>query len=123
MERDLIEYQSRISDPEMEKKLRKQIKKLKALYQDTVEQLEHEREMRSNSGMVKSLRNQLDDLQASEAASVKTQKRLHAELEEMQIQCDELSRGKIEVCVYVFSVIDISMGEGVKGSIGSRWTS
>lgn len=95
----MLEYQSKMADPETEKKLRKQLKKLKALYQDTVEQLEHEREMRSNSAMVKSLRNQLEDLQASEGSAVKAQKRLQSEVDELQVQCDELSRAKMDVCI------------------------
>ena len=33
MERDLIEFQSKMADPEMEKKLRKQVKKFKALWE------------------------------------------------------------------------------------------
>ncbi len=97
LERDMLEYQSKMGDPEVEKKLRKQLKKVRALYQDTVEQLEHEREMRGNSAMVKSLRNQLDDLQTSETASSKAQKRLQGEVDELQAQVDELSRSKIEV--------------------------
>ena len=101
----MLEYQSRMGDPEMEKKLRKQLKKVKTLYQDTVEQLEHEREMRSNSAMMKSLRNQLEDLQASEASASKAQKRLQGEVDELQVQCDELSRAKIEVrlCISLLS--------------------
>ena len=81
----------------MEKKLRKMLRKYKALLEDTQEQLEHEREMRSNSAMVKSLRNQLEDLQASETNAVKSQKRIQAELDELMVQNDELTRVKIEV--------------------------
>ncbi len=93
----MLEYQNKMGDPEVEKKLRKQLKKVRALYQDTVDQLEHEREMRGNSAMVKSLRNQLDDLQTSETAASKAQKRLQGEVDELQAQSDELSRAKIEV--------------------------
>ena len=98
----MLEHHGKMGDPEVEKKLRKQLKKVRALYQDTVEQLEHEREMRGNSAMVKSLRNQLEDLQASETAASKAGKRLQGELDELQVQCDELARTKIEVrtCTY-----------------------
>ena len=105
MERDMLEYQSKMADPETEKKLRKQLKKVKALYQDTAEQLEHEREMRSNSAMVKSLRNQLEDLQASEGTAMKSQKRLQVEVDELQVQNDELSRTKMEVCNFFFDAL------------------
>lgn len=99
MERELLEYQSKLGDPETEKKLRKMLRKYKALLEDTQEQLEHEREMRSNSAMVKSLRNQLEDLQASETSAVKAQKRIQGELDELLAQNDELTRVKIEVCI------------------------
>jgi len=63
-----------------------------------VNQLEHEREMRGNSSIVKSLRHQLEDVQASETSASKAQKRLAVEVEELQVQVDELSRNKHEVC-------------------------
>ena len=53
--------------------------------------------MRSNSAMVKSLRNQLEDVQASELSAVKAYKRLQGELEDMQAHNDELTRSKMEV--------------------------
>ena len=77
------------------------MKKYKTLVDDLQDELEHEREMRSNSAMVKSLRNQLEDLQASELAAVKAQKRMQGELEELQVQLDEQTRAKIEVSVCV----------------------
>lgn len=98
MERDLIEFQSKMADPEMEKKLRKQVKKFKALWEDAHSELERLKDSRGSSAIVKSLRNQLEDLQASETAASKTQKRLQAEMDEMLIQNDELSRSKTEVC-------------------------
>ena len=97
MERELIEFQSKMADPEMEKKLRKQVKKYKALLEDAQSELERLRDSRGNSAIVKSLRNQLEDLQASETSANKAQKRLQAEMDEMIIQNDELSRTKIEV--------------------------
>ena len=100
MERDLIEFQSKMADPETEKKLRKQVKKFKALWEDAQAELERLKDSRGSSAIVKSLRNQLEDLQASEATASKAQKRLQAEMDEMIIQNDELSRNKIEVRVY-----------------------
>lgn len=97
MEREMAEYQNRLGDPEVEKKLRTKVRKYKTLLQDLTQELEHEREMRGNSAMVKSLRNQLDDLQASERTAVKAQKRLQEEVEELQTQSDELTRTKMEV--------------------------
>ena len=105
MERDLIEFQSKLSDPDLEKKLRKQVKKFKALWEDAPGELERLKDSRGNSAIVKSLRNQLDDLQASESTANKAQKRLQAEMDEMIIQNDELSRNKIEVCHVVIHVV------------------
>ena len=93
----MLEYQSKLGDPEVEKKLRNKVRKYKTLLQDLSDELEHEREMRGNSAMVKSLRNQLEDLQASEQTAVKAQKRLQDEVDELQMQSDELSRIKMEV--------------------------
>ena len=100
MERDLIEFQSKMADPEMEKKLRKQVKKFKALWEDSQAELERLKDSRGSSAIVKSLRNQLEDLQASEATASKAQKRLQAEIDEMIVQSDEMSRSKIEVNVF-----------------------
>ena len=115
MERELIEFQSKMADPEMEKKLRKQVKKYKALLEDAQSELERLKDSRGNSAIVKSLRNQLEDLQASETSANKAQKRLQAEMDEMIIQNDELSRSKIEVlhnlhcvcttCIYAEKII------------------
>lgn len=99
MEREMAEYQNRLGDPEVEKKLKAKVRKYKTLLQDLTQELEHEREMRGNSAMVKSLRNQLEDIQASERTAVKTQKRLQEEVEELQTQTDELTRTKMEVWV------------------------
>lgn len=103
MERELIEFQSKMADPEMEKKLRKQVKKYKMLLEDTQSELDRLKDSRGNSAIVKSLRNQLEDLQASETSANKAQKRLQAEMDEMIIQNDEVSRTKIEVrvCMYL----------------------
>ena len=46
-------------DPEAEKKLKKQVKKLKALLLDAQEELQHERENRSSAGTIRSLRTQV----------------------------------------------------------------
>ena len=53
------ELQSKYSDPEAERKLRNKVKKLKALLLDAQEELEHERETRSNSAALRSLRSQV----------------------------------------------------------------
>ncbi len=93
----MLEYQSKLGDPEMEKKLKKQLRKYKALLEDTQEQLEHERDMRGNSAVVKSLKNQLEELQASESSTVKNYKWLQGDMDELQGRYDNLNRSKNEV--------------------------
>ena len=97
-ERELAEFQARMSgDPEVEKKLRKQIKKYKALLKDAQEDLEHEKESRNNPAVLRSLRSQLEDFELREATAVKAQKRLQSDMDELQAQYDEVSRLKIEI--------------------------
>ena len=101
-ERELAEFQARMSgDPEVEKKLRKQIKKYKALLKDAQEDLEHEKESRNNPAVLRSLRSQLEDFELREATAVKAQKRLQSDMDELQAQYDEVSRLKIEVSRYI----------------------
>ena len=97
LEREMLEYQSKLGDPDTEKKLKKQVRKYKALLEDTQEQLEHERESRGNSGLIKSLKNQLEELQASEATAVKNNKWLQGDMNELQGRYDDLLRQKNEV--------------------------
>lgn len=97
----MLEYQGKMGDPENEKKMKKQIRKYKALLEDTQEQLENEREKRSNAAVLKSLKNQLEELQTSEASAVKNYKWLQGDMDELQGRCDDLLRGKTEVCVCV----------------------
>lgn len=67
--------------------------------QDAQEELEHERETRTNAGAIRGLRSQIEDLELRENAAVKSQKRLQSELDELQAQFDELTRGKHEVII------------------------
>lgn len=105
MERELLEYQSRLGDPETEKKLKKQLRKVKALLEDTQEQLEHEREMRGNSAIIKSLKNQLEEIQSSESSAVKNYKRLQGDMDDLQLQYDEVLRNKTDVSCVAMLII------------------
>ena len=105
-----MEYQSKLGDPENEKKLKKQLRKYKVLLEDTQEQLEHEREKRDNSSAIKSLKNQLEELQTSEASAVKNVKWLQGDLDELQGRCDELTRNKTEVRDFPFFACDCMWG-------------
>ena len=86
-----------MGDLENEKKLKKQLRKYKALLEDTQEQLENEREKRSNSTVIKSLKNQVEELQASEATASKNLKWLQGDMNDLQARYDDLLRSKSEV--------------------------
>lgn len=88
----------------MERKLKKQVKKFKALLKDAQDELEHERETKNNPAALRSLRTQLEDYEMREVAANKAQKRLQADIDELQAQCDDMTRVKIEVsytCIHV----------------------
>ena len=88
-------------DPEVEKKLKKQVKKLKALLQDAQEELEHERETRNHAGAIRGLKTQIEELELRESSAAKAQKRLQSEVEDLTTQYDEVTRAKLEVlCCY-----------------------
>lgn len=93
----MLEYQSKLGDLETEKKLKKQVRKYKALLEDTQVQLEHEREMRGNTAIVKSLKNQLEELQTSEASTIKNYKWLQGDMDELQGRYDDTMKCKTEV--------------------------
>ena len=105
LEREMLDYQSKLGDPETEKKLKRQLKKYKALLEDTQEQLEHERDQRGNSASIRALKNQLEELQSSETAAVKNYKRLQGDMDELQIQYDDIARSKNEVHMYVVEFV------------------
>lgn len=96
-------------DPEVEKKLKKQVKKYKALLVDAQEELEHERETRTNAGAVRALRSQLEDMELRETAANKALKRLQAEQDELQTQFDELTRIKLEVNNIYFTTFSLNL--------------
>ena len=78
-----------------------------ALYASTVtplfprqsanEELERLRDSSKTSALVRSLRNQLEEQQASTQASVKSLKRVQDDLDESVVQVDELTHTKLEV--------------------------
>ena len=65
--------------------------------QSSNEELERLRDSSKTSALVRSLRNQLEEQQASIQASLKSLKRVQEELDESVVQVDELTRSKLEV--------------------------
>ena len=65
--------------------------------QSSNEELERLRDSSKTSALVRSLRNQLEEQQASMQASLKSLKRVQEELDESVVQVDELTRSKLEV--------------------------
>ena len=65
--------------------------------QSANEELERLRDSSKTSALVRSLRNQLDEQQANNQASVKSLKRVQDELDDSVVQVDELTRAKLQV--------------------------
>ena len=65
--------------------------------QSANEELERLRDSSKTSALVRNLRNQLDEQQASTQGAVKSLKRVQDELDESVVQVDELTRTKMEV--------------------------
>ena len=66
--------------------------------QSANEELERLRDSSKTSALVRSLRNQLEEQQASTQGTVKSLKRVQEELDESVVQVEELTRAKHEVC-------------------------
>jgi len=105
MERQVAELQAQVGDSENERALRKQLKKTRALLHDVQTQLEYEQNSNKSSGMVKTLRMQLEDAQMNEETAHKQHRRLQNDYDELQVQNDELTQKKMEV-IFIWYIYD-----------------
>ncbi|XP_035221427.1 uncharacterized protein LOC118194387 isoform X2 [Stegodyphus dumicola] len=83
-------------DPEIERRLRRDLKRTKALLRDAQSMLEHTREGQSGKTLIRQLKNQLEDSEFAKAAAVKARQAVEAELHECQLQLEEVTRAKNE---------------------------
>ncbi|BFZ18652.1 hypothetical protein BsWGS_21691 [Bradybaena similaris] len=83
-------------DRESEKRLRRNLRRTKALLNDAGAALLKQKDIEGAKTQISALRNQLEDAQFSTAAAVKAKKRMELEMQELQQQLDDLTRAKQE---------------------------
>ncbi|XP_066294954.1 unconventional myosin-XVIIIa-like isoform X7 [Branchiostoma lanceolatum] len=84
-------------DVEKELRLKKDLKRTRALLQDAQTMIEHLKMNAPSKQQLKQLKGQLEDSQFACAAAVKARKAIESELEDLQHQLDETSKTKNEV--------------------------
>ncbi|KAL3858074.1 hypothetical protein ACJMK2_012688 [Sinanodonta woodiana] len=98
LERQLQEVNNQASfrDKDTEKRLRKDLKKTKALLKDAELMLQKQKSGEGTKATVRQLRNQLDDAEFASAAATKAKKTMELELQDLQQQLEELFTAKQE---------------------------
>ncbi|XP_076453173.1 unconventional myosin-XVIIIa-like [Babylonia areolata] len=99
LERQLQEYSARAParDRESEKRLRRNLKKTKALLADAGTMLAKQKNIEGAKQQIAQLRNQLDEAEFRGSAAVKAKKRMELEIQDLQQQMEDMSRAKQEV--------------------------
>ncbi|CAL1265372.1 unnamed protein product [Larinioides sclopetarius] len=83
-------------DPEIERRLRRDLKRTKALLRDAQAMLEHTREGQSSKTLIRQLKNQLEDSEFAKATAIKARQAIETELQDCQLQLEEVTRAKNE---------------------------
>ncbi|XP_078536201.1 unconventional myosin-XVIIIa isoform X13 [Lissotriton helveticus] len=98
--RDLESKLSAVSDQvsqrdfESEKRLRKDLKRTKALLADAQMMLDHLKNNAPSKREIAQLKNQLEESEFTSAASVKARKSMEVEMEDLHLQIDDISKSK-----------------------------
>ncbi|XP_030041770.1 unconventional myosin-XVIIIa isoform X2 [Microcaecilia unicolor] len=98
--RDLESKLSAVSDQvgqrdfETEKRLRKDLKRTKALLADAQIMLDHLKNNTPSKREIAQLKNQLEESEFTSAAAVKTKKSLEVEMEDLHLQIEDISKAK-----------------------------
>lgn len=87
---------NRATDEDQLHRLRKDLRRTKALLRDAQTQLERSRGDSPGKAILRQLRNQLEDVECARAAAVKARQSAEMELGEVQAQLDEAQRLKAE---------------------------
>nr|CAH7741229.1 unnamed protein product [Callosobruchus chinensis] len=90
------ERQDRAGDEALLHRLKKDVKRTKALLRDTQAQLERQKAETPGKAMIRQLRNQVEDLECARATAVKAKQSLETELLETQSQLEEANKLKQE---------------------------
>lgn len=98
--RDLEGKLSAVSDQvsqrdfDLEKRLRKDLKRTKALLADAQMMLDHLKNNAPSKREIAQLKNQLEESEFTSAASVKARKSMEVEMEDLHLQIDDISKSK-----------------------------
>uniref|UniRef100_A0A8B9R697 Myosin XVIIIAb n=1 Tax=Astyanax mexicanus TaxID=7994 RepID=A0A8B9R697_ASTMX len=96
LEAKLMTAQDQVShrDVEAEKRLRKDLKRTKALLADAQIMLDHLKNNAPSKREIAQLKNQLEESEFTCAAAVKARKAMEVEIEDLHVQMDEISKAK-----------------------------
>ncbi|XP_052268542.1 unconventional myosin-XVIIIa-like isoform X7 [Dreissena polymorpha] len=83
-------------DKDAEKRLRRDLRRTKALLKDAEVVLQKQKTGEGSKNQVRQLRNQLEDLEFSSAAAIKAKKTMELELADLQQQLDDVFKSKQE---------------------------
>uniref|UniRef100_A0A8D9EGA8 Unconventional myosin-XVIIIa n=1 Tax=Cacopsylla melanoneura TaxID=428564 RepID=A0A8D9EGA8_9HEMI len=88
---------SRTVEVETNMRLKRDLKRTKALLKDTQTMLSQSRQDNANKLMVRQLRNQLEDAEHSRSASIKAKQTLESDLADISVQLEETQRSKADL--------------------------
>merc|ERR1712209_306520 len=91
---NLQEMASRAADEEQVSKLKKDLKRTKALLKDAQLMIEKSRNESSNKVVLRQLKNQLEDTEFARMAAVKAKQNVELEVADLQQQLDDVMRNK-----------------------------
>ncbi|XP_066519872.1 unconventional myosin-XVIIIa [Hoplias malabaricus] len=96
LEAKLLTAQDQVShrDVEAEKRLRKDLKRTKALLADAQIMLDHLKNNAPSKREIAQLKNQLEESEFTCAAAVKARKSMEVEIEDLHVQMDDISKAK-----------------------------
>ncbi|XP_058269855.1 unconventional myosin-XVIIIa isoform X8 [Hemibagrus wyckioides] len=96
LEAKLLTAQEQVShrDVETEKRLRKDLKRTKALLADAQIMLDHLKNNAPSKREIAQLKNQLEESEFTCAAAVKARKGMEVEIEDLHVQMDDISKAK-----------------------------
>ncbi|XP_077534823.1 unconventional myosin-XVIIIa-like isoform X2 [Haemaphysalis longicornis] len=98
LERRLAEMSERPPprDPQVERRLRRDLRRTRALLQDAQLMLDSARNGQANRSVLRQLKSQLEDAEFAKSAAIKARQGAEAELEDVQSQLEEVLRTKNE---------------------------
>ena len=94
---NLQELAARSADEEQVTKLKKDLKRTKALLKDAQLMIERSKSDSSNKVVMRQLKNQLEDAEFARTAALKAKQNLELELSDVQQQLDDVMRGKSDL--------------------------